>query len=295
MTYDTAVPTNLKNKQQWFAGIITQPMDEDSRIHPFAPSGNTIQGEAAQHIAPSPTLEPWQRIQIYNQQYWWRLIKILQNIYPMVVRLFGYEDFNKSIAVPYLVKYASIHWSIDHIGDRLPRWIEEEYHEEDKALVYDAICVDHSIDRTFTYSGHRPIGLTELPCEESLAKLLDRQIYLQPWVTLFELKYDLFRFRDKLLEEEVEHWLENDFPALPQEREFYHYAVYRDADLNVSWNQLSDAEYYVLSCFEGGNTIENACEWLEKQDHRLSDQAAAHIHFWFQEWTLRNWLTLKPR
>lgn len=292
MTYDAKTPTTLKNRQQWFASIITEPLIEGSSINPVTPEGRTIAEEANQWIAPSPTLEPWQRMEIYNQQYWWRLLKILQNIYPTLTRLFGYEDFNKTIAVPYLVKYPSKHWSIDHIGNCLTNWIEEDYKDEDQGLIYDVALVDHTIDRTFVIPNRKAIDMTQLPQGTNISDLLSRKIYLQPWVTLFELKYDLFRFREHMLKEEVEHWMENDFPSLMQEREKYYFVVWRDAEKNVVWDELSEAEYLVLNRFQEGNTIERACEWLEKQGKGLCDQAAAHIHFWFQEWTLKHWLTL---
>lgn len=295
MSYDKTLPAELKNRQEWFASIITTPLQSDSSIAPTAPSGNTIESETSRFICPSPTLEPWQRIQIYNQQYWWRLLKILQNVYPMVTRLFGYEGFNKFIAVPYLLKYPSNHWSVDHVGYRLPQWIEEEYTDEDKEVVYDAACVDLAIDRTFTYGTLKPIDLAQLPGEDALSEMLNRKIFLQPWVTLFELKYDLFRFRDALLEEEVEHWIENDFPDLPQGQKNYYYVVYRNENGNVNWDQLSSAEYLILKGFKKGATLQQACDSLEQKEKELAEEAAAHIHFWFQDWTLRNWLTLKQQ
>src|ERR1700722_17761763 len=101
MTFDTSVPSKLKNIQTWFAGVITQPIDSSSRINPKAPSGKFIKEEAPSYIRPSLKQESWERIQIYNQQYWWRLFTILHNDFPLLVRLFGYRDFNFKIAVPY--------------------------------------------------------------------------------------------------------------------------------------------------------------------------------------------------
>src|SRR4051794_31429096 len=98
--YDSKVPLQLKKELQWFASILARPIDQENQMNPISPSGLSMELEAAQHIAPSPTLRPSQRIQIYNQQYWWRLINVLHESNPMLVRLMGYLDFNRNIAIP---------------------------------------------------------------------------------------------------------------------------------------------------------------------------------------------------
>lgn len=105
MTFDAKVPFKLKKTQLWFGSIIGRPIDEDSKMNPISPAGQPIEIEACDFIRPSPTLRPAQRIQIYNQQYWWRLLSSMHETFPLVTRLFGYHDFNKIIAIPYLVKF----------------------------------------------------------------------------------------------------------------------------------------------------------------------------------------------
>jgi hypothetical protein len=69
----------LKELQQWFSSVITSPLDKP------------IEG-AERFVAPSPTLEPNERMRIYNQQYFWRLLNVLHKSYPFLTRLFGYTD-----------------------------------------------------------------------------------------------------------------------------------------------------------------------------------------------------------
>ena len=74
MLKDIEAPASLKNLQAWFGGVISQPIDVDSKISPVAPSGELIEEEAKHYIIPSKTLTPKDRIEIYNRQYWWRLL-----------------------------------------------------------------------------------------------------------------------------------------------------------------------------------------------------------------------------
>lgn len=290
-TTQPQAPKKLEETQEWFAGVITQPLRDGNHIDPITPSGEPIEPAAAKRIEPSPTLEPWQRIEIYNQQYWWRIFKILQELYPLATRLFGYFDFNQTIAVPYMRQFPSKHWSIDLIGTRLPIWIREHYNEEDKQLVHDAIDLDYAFQNSFDCELLPTIDISQQN-EEGLSLLLRKKIHLQPFIHLFAFDYDLFQFRDAMLAQEPDYWIDHDFPELTTGKRCYG-VVYRTHHDNVVWDSLSSAEFHVLWKFHEGCTIEQACEWLEKQNAGLTDEAAAHIHFWFQEWTLRGWLTLE--
>lgn len=290
-TDDISPPRSLVKKQIWFAGLITQPLTDENGIQAFTSSKQSIEREAKNEIKPSPTLQPWERIEIYNQQYWWRILEIMQQLYPLVVRLFGSYDFNRLIAVPYLQKYPSNHWSIDCIGRKLPVWITEDYSGDDKELIKDAVDLDYAFQES-SFSGEKlTIDISHLS-EDELSKLVHRRIHLQPYIHLFALDYNLFQFRDEMITQDPDYWIDNDFPELPREKRYYG-IVYRAKNDNVVWDSLSSAEFHVLWKFQEGCTIEDACDWLERQDAAMSDEAAAHIHFWFQEWTMRGWLTLE--
>jgi hypothetical protein len=284
-------PRSLVKKQIWFASLITQPLTLDNCIQPITPTNQEIEREAIKEIKPSPTLLPWQRIEIYNQQYWWRLLDIMHQLYPFVTRLFGYQDFNQSIAVPFLQQLPSNTWAIDHIGDRLPQWIRTNYTQDDKELVWNAIDLDYAFQDSFCRGVKPTIDIAHLQ-EDELSQLVSRRIYLQPYIHLFALDYNLFPFREEIIKEEPEYWIDHDFPELPKAKRYYG-IVYRSKHDDVVWDNLSSAEFHVLWKFKEGCTIEDACEWLERQDAAMSDEAAAHIHFWFQEWTMRGWLTLE--
>ncbi len=293
MTYDAKVPTLLKREQQWFGGIIGRPIDEDSRMNPIAPSGEPMEIEAADHIAPSPTLRPAQRIQIYNQQYWWRLLNTLHDSFPMLTRLFGYYDFNKTIGIPYLVKNPPHHWSLNLLGDHLLQWLEGCYHAKDKKLVCNAAHLDWAFSHSFVAGQRPPITVEQLSNAEEREQILSQTIYLQPHIHLFQMEHHLFNFRNEFLKENPEYWLTNDFPKLERDKT-YLFILYRNAKKDISWKEISLGEYHLLSFFKQGATIENACDWLEKQDDTLCEEATNNLQLWFQEWSQRGWLSLSP-
>lgn len=292
-SYDPNVPSELKNTQTWFASIITRPFVENSKMLPLSPTGVPMVEEAKQFIVPSPTMQPYQRIELYNQQYWWRLLNVLHNIYPLVTRLFGHYLFNQQIAIPFLQKYPPATWSLNEIGNELPKWIEDEYNEKDKQLVLDSARVDLAFNKAFVALQEPPLEMTNLPVPGDITSLLDKKLFLQPHITLFNLDYELFEFRKKFVKEGGDYWIHHNFPKLEKKKK-YHFILFRTHKNNLSWDEISEGEYFLLSQFQQGKSIDEACDLLEKAGKEIFQSAFKNLHKWFQEWVIRRWLVLKP-
>lgn len=289
MTFDSKVPLELRKNQEWFASIITRPVDTESKMMSLSPSGKSMEIEASEYIVPSPFLKPAQRIQIYNQQYWWRLLSNLHEIFPFLTRLFGYYHFNQTIGVPYLIKYPPKHWAIGLIGNRLPRWISEEYQGQDQSLVYEAASIDLAFTQCFL--APQPSSLAS---EFDLSTILNQKLYLQEHVFLFELKKNLFEARTIMNKESPEYWEENGFPPF-ENAPNGKFIISRNQRNHVTWDTIPSNAFKVLCRFKDGETIENVCHWIEEQgDDHFLEEANANFHLWFQKWIALHWLGSKP-
>lgn len=284
MSFDPKVPEKLKRNQTWFGSIIARPIDENSKMNSVSPSGRQMESEAAEYILPSPTLRPDQRIQIYNQQYWWRLLDTLHEVYPFLTRLFGYFDFNQTIGFPYLVKYNPNHWSLNHLGDRLPQWVKEEYTANDKNLVLDAASIDWAYNDSFFAAASQPIESSD-----DIESLLSKPFALQQHVHLFHLEADLFAVRKEFLEHDADYWLEHDFPEIPQTEDPF-YVLYRDGHNNVVHQKIYKGEFALLSRFRKAASIDSACDWLEKEGSAFYEEASHNIHLWIKSWIALGWI-----
>lgn len=289
--YDKTSPEFLKKTQVWFASIITQSIDEDSRIPAISPSGKLIEEEACRYIRPSPTLRPAQRIELYAQQYWWRLLSALQECYPLVTRLFGYHDFNRTLAIPYLMAYPPDHWSLNLLGMHFPTWVYKNYTGSDKQLVYDSAVLDAAYHESFVAKACKPLDLADKKDSADLSDLLKKKLYLQPFIHFFQFDYDLFSFRMEFLNESPEYWIEHDFPAL--NKVDTPFVLFRNLHGHIAWDTIPLAEMKLLSCFKKGATIERACEWVEQQDAATSHEAENKLHIWLQGWIIKKWLSLE--
>lgn len=287
MTFDKLVPPPLKKTQQWFASIITRPIDEDNRMIRVSPTGIPMEQEAPLYITPNSALRSDERIQIYNQQYWWRLLTNMQEGFPFLSRLFGFYAFNQMICFPYLQKYPPNHWSLNALGDRLCQWIEEEYTDNDKTLIYNVARVDWAFGNAFVAAA----------LEMAEQGKSNQKLCLQPYVHLFELPYDLFQLRKEFMKQEHEYWLNNEFPILIHhpEGKSYYFVLYRDRFFNIDFLQIEQAEFRFLRHFQEPATIEEACDWVGEQDEAFCDEAAEKIQEWFHHWAMRQWLGISKR
>ena len=288
---EPAYPYNLKSTQEWFANIITNKLGQDDTIQTYGSEGLLVAEEACQYVAPSPTLTPHLRMQIYNQQYWWRLLNTLHTNFPLVTRLFGRNAFNEDVGIPYLLKYPPNHWSLYAIGERLPKWVSENYHEKDQTLVYHAAELDWAFTSVFISGEEHPLDLPHL-VKKNPEKLLEYPLHLQPHIHLFSWDYDLLTFRQSFLEQNEDYWIENRFPELPKGKT-YRFVLYRNAKNHAAWREISEGEFLFLKHLKTGASIEETCTFMEGQDNCLYEETASHMQEWLQRWTQLGWLVQK--
>jgi len=272
--------------QQWLGALISQPLQEDHLLPTQTPFGTEMEQEVAKYVAPSSTLEPFQRVQIYHQQYWWRLIKCLQTNFPTLHRLFGYTDFQNHIAVPYLTAYPPSDWALCALGASLPHWLQENYHADDSYLVHRAAEIDWAANHAFWVPEGKEVHFEEMTQEEIGRK----SFILQPFIHLFKLQADFFTFREQFLKNEPEYYNVNQFPSITYGN--FYFVLYRTRKNVVSWKQLSQAEFWMLCQFKKRNTIEKVCSELEDMGGPLLEEALSEMPLWFKQWTVLKWFQL---
>jgi hypothetical protein len=267
------VPPVLEELQIWFSKNLTRPFRQTAEFNlPVYPE--PLIEEIKKQIAPGPFLSPEQRFGIYNQQYWWRLFVLLQEIYPTLVRLFGYRDFNTLIAEPYLLRHPPTDWFLPYLGNDLPKWIQEEYQEDDRELLFQMAEIDLAHEHLF-HAGAHPI-----PTAESLMQ----KLYLQPFLSLFHHSADLFSFRSQLLEHGAAYWQAQDLPQLDNSKRTYYSLLYRTKG-GLLHEELELAQYQLLSAFQRGAHLSEACSLVDPN-------CASAIGSWFKTWMERGFFTL---
>lgn len=247
----------------WFASVVRQPINIENEL-----LASDLSLQAPLYISPSPTLESFSRIEIYAQQYWWRFFNILQDQYPLLTRLFGYNGFNQQIVTQYILKYPPQHWNINLLGDDLIEWVEKYYNENDRPLILASAKLDWAYIASFMGK------TTSLPTTEH------QTLYLSPTTFLFELKWDLITFRKSLLKELPEYWIENDFPELKKEETYF--IIRRALSGNVTHEKVGFEELALLKEFQKGISLSALCQ-IANQNEQLKT--------WIPKWIKHRMIT----
>ncbi len=271
MSYDPTVPARLATIQRWFGGIITQNMY------------NTLEydEEPSTYIASTANLSALERMQIYNQSYWLRLLEALHEVYPFLSRLFGKASFDDEIGAPYLTAHPPAHWSLNLLGNELTAYLHKTYHAKDRELVLKAAEIDWACQHCFFAKALPEIDLMRFS-DDKAEELLYLPLKLQPTVHLIKTNGDYMHFREAFLKHDHDYWLDNDFPKLDKETP-YHFILYRNNHLNISWDTLEPLEYDILKSIEHGKTLDEALATAEESED---------IALWIQKWLLCKWLAL---
>lgn len=283
-----APPKSLEELQAWFAGVIRAPLVDGLKIKPLSPSEKPIVEESKRYIKPNAFLDSHQRIEIYNQQYWWRLLKILQENFPTLARLFGTNGFNKQIATPFLCECKAPHWSLNKLGISLPDWIKRSYNGKDKELLYASSLLDQAFTSSFVAADLPPLDIPKL-INEYGDELTSCVFSLQPHVEVFHFRYDLLKFRELLVKQQVDYWIKKPFPKLSKERDYY-FVFFRTRNNLLSWRQIKKGEWHLLSSFKKGTSIDMALEALDENDS-MYQEIEENLENWIQNWTAFNLLT----
>lgn len=277
MSLDTCVPKQLHDLQKWFARIIALPI-QNTEEYGLPSLDKKLAKEALLHMKDGPKLSAVQRVAIYNQQYWFRLLSTMQDIFPFMLRLFGFEAFAEEIATPYLLAHPPSHWSLNELGNKLPLWIEKNYHEKDKRLILEAAVLDEAYDRLF-FAGHLP----------HIGKMLPgKKLYLQTSLSLFHLSSNVFSLRKALLKETPEYWQENDFPKISWGPKRY-FVLYREPLGDIVFKKIEAGQYLLLQAFQKGATLE---EVITKVIDRIDSKGIEDkMKKWFYDWVKKGFLS----
>src|SRR5579864_11144 len=101
---------------------VMRPLTSDFQMQPLTTQGNSTQEPAESYIKPNELLSSFERLEIYNRQYWFRVIAAVAEDFPALNVVLGQERFD-SLVLAYLRENPSTSFSLRDLGARLPSWL----------------------------------------------------------------------------------------------------------------------------------------------------------------------------
>ena len=106
MSTETSGPAamSLEQLQREMAAAIMRPLTADEEMQPKAPDGRAMSAVAESFIAPNSRLTAFERLEIYNRQYWFRVLDALAEDFPALRAVVGGRAFEK-LSIQYLTAH----------------------------------------------------------------------------------------------------------------------------------------------------------------------------------------------
>lgn len=241
-------------------------------------------------IKPNDRLTSFERLEIYNRQYWFRIIDCLHDDYPGLRAVLGQRRFLK-LALAYLERHPSTRFTLRDLGQHLVAFILDETHwtHPRTRLAGEMARLEWAHVEAFDNEAKASLNANTLTGRNPS----DIHLALQPYITLLQLSYPLDEFlislrRQTGLRAESSNAVEavskpSPLRAIaPPARKTVCLAVHRHEN-RVYYKRLKPAQYELLSLLRAGKSLEAALQGLRTnvRPHQMKT--------WFTDWMVLGW------
>ncbi|MGO8792478.1 MAG: putative DNA-binding domain-containing protein [Terriglobia bacterium] len=287
---------NLEQLQRAVFEVTRQPLTPSEKLRPRLPDGRSIREIANALIKPNDRMTSFDRLQIYSQQYWFRILGSFSEDFPGLRSLVGERKFEK-LATAYLNECPSESFTLRNLGSRLEAWLRKHpaYIAGVERVAMDMVRLEWADIEAFDER-----ELPRLTAEDAAKLSGDTFFRLQPHLRLLELAYPvdelLLRIRGQDSRSDTVSNAVIKFPhssrirrsSLPRPRKVY-LAVYR-LQGSVYFKRLTRDAFALLQTLAQGEPLEEAIEIALLRRRRNVDRLSAQVQEWFQNWSSLGWL-----
>jgi hypothetical protein len=287
----------LRELQRQFATGIMRPLTPDQTMHPKWSDGRPSADAVADFIKPNKKLTSIERLEIYNRQYWYRLIDCFYEDFPGLRTLLGDRPFS-AMAHAYLNRYRSRSFTLRDLGQDLEKFLREEpeWIEKHAVLVRDLVRLEWAHIVAFDGEALPPLEVDELLGQDPGSL----RLALQPHLSLLACDYpvDTFLLATRRREEPqggashavAERIKKKSARKVPRPRERKIVLAVHRHNHSVYYKRLDPAAYVLLTRLRAGDTLAQACEAAAATGEPAF---AEKLKDWFSQWAMFGWF-VKP-
>jgi hypothetical protein len=292
---------DLADLQRAMWRVISRPLTADNQMQRLWPDGRRTSQVTAQIAKPNDRLTSFERLEIYNRMYWFRVLDSLYDDCPGLRAVLGDARFIK-LAEAYLVKYPSGSFTLRNLPSRLARFIRSEprYTRPHTALCLDLARFEWARVEVFDTASRPVFTLDDLRTVPA-ARQGRVKLALQPYLQLLRLDHPVDDFILAVKQREAE-LLRGDASNAPSVRRKTrekktvlpgrartHVAVHR-LNSRIYFKRLEPAAYGILTALRAGATLEQALATGIPRSKKSQGQWAAKVQDWFRNWMELGWL-----
>jgi Putative DNA-binding domain len=282
--------------QRTMARAVMQPLTASERMQKTAPDGKSMRTYASRFIKPNDRLTSFERLEIYNRQYWFRVLSSMIEDFPGLRAVLGDRRF-EAMSKAYLVDCPSRSFTLRNLGSRLEAWLRKhpKWAGAKQALAVDIARLEWADIEAFDGKAEPALRPEDLHAEAG-AKL---KLRLQPYLGLLDLRYPV----DDLLlevrkEDEDTDFASNAFQERHKRKRVQAVAKLKPAKIFLAVHRVDDSVYFrriereefiILSALRDGKALGKAIEAAFRKSRVPAEERAASVQQWFQNWAALGW------
>jgi len=286
---------DLAALQREMAAAVMQPLTASDGMRAHLPDGRGTAAVAESFIAPNSRLTAFERLEIYNRQYWYRVLGALAEDFPALRSVIGSRRF-EALSIAYLAEHPSRSFTLRNLGSHLAEWLaaHPEYAGRRQGLALDVVRIEWAFVEAFDLAERPPLTLEQIGTLDG-----DSRLALQPHLRLVALDYpadDLVlglhgKEKRQTSEAGVEHEDDEEAPAkLAKLRRRATWLAAHRLDLSVYYKRLRREEFQTLAALREGLPLAEALAAGFAQSRIAETRRAAQVRGWFASWAQLGWI-----
>jgi hypothetical protein len=288
-------PMDLAALQREMAAAVMQPLTQDENMRSTAPDGRSMAEVAESFIAPNSRLTAFERLEIYNRQYWYRVLGALAEDFPALRAVVGSRRF-EALSIAYIAEHPSRSFTLRNLGSKLPAWLaaHPEHTGRRHRLALDMAKMEWAFVEAFDAAELAPLTQRQIAALQGESKLA-----LQPYLQLIALHYpadDLVielhrREKRQTSEAGVAHEDDSSAPAaVPKLRPRPIWLAVHRVDLSVYYRRIGREEFQTLIALRSGSALGEALEAGFAGSRIPEHKRAERVQEWFGCWAELGWI-----
>ena len=287
--------SELLDLQRRVAAAIMHPLTGNETMPRKRRDGTSNAAEADALIKPNDRLNSFERLEIYNRQYWFRLYSSFEEDFPGLKAILGGKKFDRLMR-DYLTECPSQSFSLRNLGSQLESWLSAhpDYLEPRRDLALDMVRLEWAHIEAFDSA--------ELPLldPDDLASIDENSVlHLQPYLRVLELRYPVEDLLIELRSESGSSDASSNNASISRrtrhvrrvamlEPEQIYLAVHRHQN-SVYYKRLDAEEYRLLETLLRSTPIGAAIDAAFEHSAIPEDDRGAFLQHIFASWTALGW------
>ncbi|MGC1902452.1 MAG: DNA-binding domain-containing protein [Candidatus Acidiferrum sp.] len=286
--------------QRTMARAVMQPLTPSEHMQQKAPGGGKMPAYAGRFIKPNDRLTSFERLEIYNRQYWFRLFSAMAEDFPGLCSVLGEKQFD-AMCKAYLIDCPSTSFTLRNLGSKLESWLRAhpKFAAKKQTLALDIARLEWADVEAFDNEAKPPLRTEDLAGADAAHLTLE----LQPYVRLLDLKYPVDDLLLAVRKEEDTDFASNAFSERRKKKHVRAVAklkpqaiflVVHRIENSVYFRRIEPEEFAMLAALRQGKKLGKALDAAFRNSAMPVEQRAGAVQQWFQNWATLGWFC-RPR